>query len=227
MVELSGIVRTFSAHRGQLIEALSLERLRVERGEALAVVGPNGCGKTTLLNLVAGLLRPDEGTVTVAGTDLTQLKEHQLDRFRARNIGYLIQGGGLLESLTARENVRAALLFGGWDRKTAHQRCDALLEQLGISQRADHRPGLLSSGERQRAALACALANDPALILADEPTSNLDPETAEVLTKELVELCREDKTLLVVTHHLHQYGDRVRTLNLSAASSGELHTEAQ
>jgi len=218
MVLLEGVRRTFRGPRRRRVVALEIDHLRVERGEQLAVLGPNGVGKTTLLHLVAGLLRPDEGEVVVDGQRLGRLTEARLDRFRARSVGYLLHGGRLLDGLSAEENVRAALHFAGVRGREQRTRAAAMLERFGVAHRAHHLPHALSAGEGQRVALARALANDPPLILADEPTSNLDGVAARHLVQELDTLCRDEgRTLVMVTHREDEVGAGATVLRLGAA----------
>lgn len=201
-VMLTSVRRSFVGPGRQRIVAVDLPELRLEPGDYLAITGPNGSGKTTLLHLIAGLLRPDEGRVEVAGQDLARLTEHQLDRFRARTIGYLSQGAQLMEGLTAEQNVMVAMLFAGCPPSEQRQRARVLLERFGVAHRARHKPHALSGGERQRVALARALANDPPVVLADEPTTSLDAPAARRLLLELRNLCRiEWRTVILVTHH--------------------------
>ena len=225
MVELRDVVRTFRPpgrkQRGaEPIVALAVDRLVVARGQCLVVHGANGAGKTTLLHLVAGLLRPDEGTVAVAGTDLDDLSEARLDRFRSRTIGYLLQGAPLLEGLSAEENLLAAMLFAG-RRSGARARTHALLELVGMAHRARHRPRELSGGERQKVALARALVADPPLLLADEPLASLDPGAAEdiagLLDRQVTEAGR---TLVVVAHDVGPLTSMSQRLVLGA-NAGE------
>ena len=199
------MVRTFRppgrGRRGaEPIVALAVDRLIVARGHCLVVHGANGSGKTTLLHLIAGLLRPDSGVIAFAGTDLDSLGEAELDRFRARAVGYLLQGSPLLEGLSAEENLRAAMLFAG-RQSDARSRARALLDLVGMSHRARHRPRELSGGERQKVALARALVADPPLLLADEPFASLDPDaTAEIAALLDRQVAEHGRTLLVVTH---------------------------
>jgi putative ABC transport system ATP-binding protein len=201
MVELHGVRRSFAGPGGGRVLALVLDELLVPRGSLCALVGPNGAGKSTLLHLVSGLLRPDVGTIRVGGVDLQGLKEPALDRFRARNVGYLLQGGQLMDWLSAEENVMAASLFAGVARAEHRRKARALLEQLGVQHRALHLPTALSGGERQRVALARALVNHPPLLLADEPLASLDRGGAAAMAELLGELAHEQGlTVLVATH---------------------------
>ncbi len=215
MIELHSVRRTFRGPDKRSVVALQLDELILDRGEGLAVTGPNGSGKTTLLHLVAGLLRPQAGEVVVAGQDLSRLREHQLDRFRARHVGYLVQGGSLMESLSAVDNVALALMVGGCPARERRRRALERLERVGVAHRAAHRPGELSGGERQRVALARALANDPPLILADEPTAALDAEGAAAMVEILDQLRRRDgRTLVVVTHRPDEVPPGLREMRL-------------
>jgi putative ABC transport system ATP-binding protein len=222
MVALIDVKRSFRTPGRKKIDALDISRLRVKKGARLVVTGANGSGKTTLLHLISGLLRPDSGHVVVDGQRLEQLKEPRLDRFRARTIGILLQGSGLLESLTAEENVMAAMLFAGrWRRREQRRRTKELLGRFGVDHRARHLPAAMSGGERQRVALARALANDPPLILADEPTESLDTPSAERLTAELVSFCsQEERTLIVASHHPDLFGSDAEELRLEAPWQG-------
>jgi putative ABC transport system ATP-binding protein len=221
MVALTGVERGFPRPGGGRLVALTVDSLRVPRGVLWALTGPNGTGKTTLLHVVSGLLRPDRGTVMVGGFRLDGLPEATLDRFRARNVGYLLQGGQLMESLTAEENVMAAMLFAGQPAAAQRRRTGELLEELGVAHRARHLPSALSGGERQRVALARALANRPPLVLADEPLASLDPPTAERLCALFHRLVGEGLTLLVASHEPDRLGPAgITTLN-RAAGAGE------
>jgi putative ABC transport system ATP-binding protein len=193
-----------------ILEGVSLD---VERGDAVAVIGPSGSGKSTLLGLIAGLDAPTGGTITVGGVEITRLGEAALARFRRQTIGYVFQSYHLIPTLTAAENVAVPLELAGARGVAARTR--ALLEQVGLGERAHHYPVQLSGGEQQRVALARAVALDPPLLLADEPTGNLDSATGAAIIDLLFALNRErGSTLLLVTHDpaLAERADRVVSL---------------
>jgi putative ABC transport system ATP-binding protein len=201
------------ASGGRPLTILDGVTLAVERGDAVAVIGPSGSGKSTLLGLIAGLDAPSEGSITVGGVDITRLGESALARFRRDTIGYVFQSYHLIPTLTAAENVAVPLELAGERRVAARAR--ALLEQLGLGERAHHYPVQLSGGEQQRVALARAVALDPPLLLADEPTGNLDSATGAAIIELLFTLNRErGSTLLLVTHDpaLAVRADRVVSL---------------
>jgi putative ABC transport system ATP-binding protein len=175
--------------------------LTIERGEAVGLVGPSGSGKSTLLMTLAGLERPDSGGVSVAGQDLVALDEDGLARFRGRNIGIVFQSFHLVPTMTALENVAVPLELAG--RGDAFERAEAELHSVGLSDRLGHYPAQLSGGEQQRVALARALAPDPAILIADEPTGNLDEATGSAIIELMFRLKRErGSTLVLVTHDM-------------------------
>jgi putative ABC transport system ATP-binding protein len=198
MISLTDVNRDYATGRG-LLRAIRHVTLDVERGAWVTLVGPSGSGKSTLLNLIAGLDRPTSGRLVVAGMDLGALSEEALARWRARNVGIVFQFFQLLPTLTALENVLLPMEFAGrdGDRRAAAR---ALLESVGLAHLADHLPGELSGGEQQRVAIARALANDPPLLVADEPTGNLDAASGEAVIELLVDYWRGGGTLLLVTH---------------------------
>ena len=174
---------------------------RVSAGERVAILGPSGSGKSTLLNLISGIDRPDSGSVRIAGVDLTALTEVERTRFRRRHIGFVFQFFNLLPTLTVLENLLLPIELKGTARDGERSRAHDLLERVGLADRADTFPDRLSGGEQQRVALARAIVHDPELVLADEPTGNLDEEMASKVSDLLAELVRgERRTLLVVTH---------------------------
>jgi putative ABC transport system ATP-binding protein len=209
-VELAGVSRRYAAG-AVLVQALEGIDLRVARGEAVAVTGPSGSGKTTLLNLIAGLDRPTSGTIDVLGVSVDRSSERQLAEFRAHHVGLVFQDPHLLSGLTALENLVAARLpWGRWRDLQAQAR--ELLTELGLSARLDAPPSRLSGGERQRVGLARALMGRPELLLADEPTGNLDAATTEDLLA-LLERVRRDHglTIVLATHDpaVAAFADRI------------------
>jgi putative ABC transport system ATP-binding protein len=201
------------ASGGRPLTILDGVSLDVERGDAVAVIGPSGSGKSTLLGLIAGLDAPTSGAIVVGDVDVTRLGESALARFRRETIGYVFQSYHLIPTLTAVENVAVPLELAGERRVLARAR--ALLDQVGLGDRAHHYPVQLSGGEQQRVALARAVALDPPLLLADEPTGNLDSATGGAIIERLFTLNRErGSTLLLVTHDpaLAERADRIVSL---------------
>jgi putative ABC transport system ATP-binding protein len=175
--------------------------LRVQKSEFVAIVGKSGSGKSTLINLITGIDRPSAGEITVAGTPLHQLRENQLAGFRGRTVGIVFQFFQLLPTLTVLENVMLPMdLCNTYATALRHDRATALLEQIGIIEQAQKLPTTLSGGQQQRAAIARALANDPPLIVADEPTGNLDTRTANAILDVFADLVAQGKTIVLVTH---------------------------
>ncbi len=182
------------------VEAVDDVDLSVAQGESVAIVGPSGCGKSTLLYLLGGLERPTAGTLRVAGEQLERRGEAALARLRRRALGFVFQASHLVDELTASENVELPALLAGASPRRARARASELLEQLGLSDRASHLPSALSGGQRQRVAIARALANKPLVVLADEPTGNLDTAATIEILRLFEELHVNGQTLLVVTH---------------------------
>ena len=178
--------------------------LEVPEGEFLGLMGPSGSGKTTLLNLIAGIDRPDSGTVTVAGTDVTKLSESQLARWRASHIGFVFQFYNLIPVLTAFENVELPLLLTPLSKGERRKHVETALTLVGLADRIHHYPRQLSGGQEQRVAIARAIATDPTILVADEPTGDLDRKSAEEVLTLLERLNREfKKTIVMVTHDPH------------------------
>jgi putative ABC transport system ATP-binding protein len=197
VIELTGVAKRYDNAGAPALGPIDLG---VAPGEALAVTGPSGSGKSTLLNLVAGLDKPTTGTVTVAGQRVDQLSEHALARFRRERIGMVFQFFNLLDDLTVADNIQLPAQLTGTARRSAAARAAELMEALGIQKHARAYPGRLSGGERQRVAVARALVNRPALLLADEPTGALDSASGEDVRELLVDLHRGGQTIVLVTH---------------------------
>jgi len=187
---------------GKPLKALSSITLNVKEGEVAAIVGSSGAGKTTVLNIIAGLEKPSQGEARVLGLDLNGSNEHSLSAFRSANIGFIFQSYNLVSTLTAEENVELMMELAGWSDSGRNEKLTAeLIGLVGLTNRAKHLPAQLSGGEQQRVAIARAMANDPPLILADEPTGNLDQKTGLEIVKLLARLKGEKgKTLVVTTH---------------------------
>ncbi|MER5784104.1 ABC transporter ATP-binding protein [Streptomyces mobaraensis] len=198
------VVRLDDVHKeygdAKALDGMSLE---IRAGDAVAVMGPSGCGKSTLLNMVAGLDRPTAGAVEVHGQDLGKMNETGLALFRRRHIGMIFQFFNLIDDLPALDNVALAAQLTGTPARQARRRALELLDELGVADRKDARPAALSGGERQRVAVARALMNRPALLLADEPTGALDSRSGEQVMDLLIDLNQIGQTLLIVTHDPH------------------------
>src|SRR5262245_22957582 len=202
VVLLQAVQKSFPLDQGRDLQVLDITHLAIPAGSYTVLKGPSGSGKTTLLNLIAGIALPTSGHIQVSGTDLGHLPEPQRDRFRAAHIGYVFQTFNLLASFTALENVMLAMRFANAiPRRAQRQRASDLLSQLGLKTRLSHRPAQLSRGEQQRVAMARALANDPPVLLADEPCASLDAATAQVVLLALHSICRERATTVLIVAH--------------------------
>jgi putative ABC transport system ATP-binding protein len=214
LIELRGVSKVYPSAAGGFV-ALERVELLLPRGELTAVVGQSGSGKSTLVNLIAGIDRATEGEVLVGGIAVHTLDESRLAAWRGRNVGVVFQFFQLLPTLTVAENVMLPMDFcGTFSGAAARARAEALLDQVGILEQADKLPLALSGGQQQRAAIARALANDPSLVVADEPTGNLDTRTADAVLDLLAGLASRGKTVVVVTHERRwvERFDRVVTL---------------
>jgi putative ABC transport system ATP-binding protein len=198
VIELHEVIRRYDDGP----PALDGVSLRIARGEAVAILGPSGSGKSTLLNLIAGLDRPSSGTVSVDGVRVDQLGEAASARYRRAKIGMVFQFFNLLDDLTVADNVMLPAQLAGISRGTAKSRAEDLLDRLGVARHAKAYPGRLSGGERQRVAVARALMNRPALLLADEPTGALDTASGEDVQQLIKDLHAEGQTIVLVTHDL-------------------------
>jgi putative ABC transport system ATP-binding protein len=202
IIELRKLFRHYTMG-DQTVKALDGVNLDIGRGEYVSIVGPSGSGKTTLFNLIGGLDKPTEGNVFIDGVDISQLDAYELAWLRCRKIGYIFQNFNLIQVLTALENVALPTVFAGIPHDEGLAKAEKLLESVGLQERVHHRPSELSAGQQQRVAIARALANDPAIILADEPTGNLDLQTGMEIIDLLNGLNKtKGLTLVAATHDL-------------------------
>jgi len=217
MIQLENVSRDYGD--GKVVHALNKVSLKIDRGERVAVMGPSGSGKSTLLNLICGLDEPTSGAVRIDGVNIASLDDDARTRLRREKIGMVFQTFNLLSTLTAIENVSLPLRLRGLSRREADHRAGAMLERVGLGGRVTHRPDELSGGERQRIAIARALIFQPPILLADEPTGNLDSKTGEEILRLLDDLHRElNTTILLVTHNEEAAAHCDRVLRLRDGS---------
>ena len=226
MIEIKGIKKSFGS-----LEVLKGINLTINKGEVVSIVGPSGAGKTTLLQIIGTLDRPDAGTVCVDSVDVTSLSQKKLSDFRNKHIGFVFQFHQLLPEFTALENIMIPAYIAGTSQKAARQRAEELLQFMGLSDRAHHKPNELSGGEKQRVAVARALINNPAVILADEPSGSLDSKNKEELHQLFFDL--RDKfgqTFVIVTHDEQLAAITDRTIHLKdglICSDSEITTPSE
>lgn len=214
VLELRNIVREYKSDAG-ILKVLEGADLVLNPGELVGLVGPSGSGKSTLLHTAGLLEKPEGGQVFLEGQDCMALNDAGRTKLRREKLGFVYQFHHLLPEFNARDNVAMPLMVGGLARRRAREKADALLAEMGLSERLKHQPGQMSGGEQQRVAIARALVNDPRLVIADEPTGNLDPATTERVFESLIRMARgEGAAVLVATHNmaLTQHMDRVLTL---------------
>ena len=215
VVEAQALTKTYTGGDGATITVLDRVDMAVDRGEMVAIIGASGAGKSTLLHLLGALDRPTAGGVRIAGHDLAGLDDDAVSALRNRTVGFVFQFHHLLREFTAIENVMMPLRIGGLDEANARRRASSLLERVGLGGRMTHRPSAMSGGEQQRTAVARALAADPAVLLADEPSGNLDHMNSELLHDLFAELARElEIAMVIVTHNraLAARADRILQL---------------
>ena len=206
MLHLNNIVKSFRLPDGKLLTVLDIEDFKIAPEEQVVLIGESGGGKTTLLHCIAGIMQPTSGTIMLDGAELTRLSESGRDRVRAAKIGYVFQTFNLLPGFTALENVRLGMTFG--DGKHDIERARSLLFRVGLGDRLHHRPAQLSVGQQQRVAVARALANFPKLLLADEPTANIDPQNQQRIIDLIRETCQEEGVALLLVTHSMQIADQ-------------------
>ena len=198
-VDVEGLTKKYRTVAGDVV-ALDGVSIQFRPGESVALMGPSGCGKTSLLNLIGGIDRATAGSVRVGGVDIVGLKERDLERYRLLQVGYVFQFFNLVPTLSAVQNLELPMLIAGLGARERRDRAAMLLETVGLQEKGHKRPEELSGGEQQRVAICLALVNDPPLILADEPTGNLDSANIGVITALLTNLASEGKTVIVATH---------------------------
>jgi putative ABC transport system ATP-binding protein len=213
VAEVDRVTRTYVLGDTELHALLDVS-LRFDEGEYVAIMGPSGSGKSTLLNLLGCLDRPTEGTYRIGGTDVSDLRDDELSRIRGERLGFVFQNYNLIHQLDVLENIEVPLFYAGRPEAEARGRARELADRMGLGDRLGHRPSELSGGQQQRVAIARALANDPLLLLADEPTGNLDSKTGEDILGLLDQLHREGKTLVIVTHDPNVAARADRTIHM-------------
>ncbi|MDD3588098.1 MAG: ABC transporter ATP-binding protein [Thermoguttaceae bacterium] len=220
MLELKNLKKSYKEPDGGELPILDVPRWKVDAGEQVVVIGPSGCGKTTLLHIIAGILKPTSGHVFIDGWDTPLLNESERDRFRALRIGYVFQTFNLLQGFSALENVMLGMAFAG--KGNDKTRAIDLLRRVGLGHRLHHKPGQMSVGEQQRVSVARALANKPKLVLADEPTANVDVGNQQLVIDMLRNSCHDEGVALVIVTHAPQVSeqfdrvDRLTEINLVA-----------
>lgn len=220
-IEIKGVSKTYQLG-GEQVKALDNVSLTIKKGDFLAIVGPSGSGKSTLANIIGGLDTVGEGSVLVEGEDLAKLNDKKLSQYRNSHIGFVFQSFNLQPSYTAVENVMLPLVLGRMGSKARYERAEECLKAVGLSDRKNHMPGQLSGGQRQRVAIARALANTPSIIVADEPTGNLDSARGAEIMELLVNLNKQGITLIIITHDL---GIAKRAQRIISIHDGKLKEE--
>ena len=219
LLKIQQLIKRYAVPGGGVHTVLDVPKFTLEAGQQVALRGASGTGKTTFLNCIAGILRPDQGDIELAGQNIAVASEGQRDQLRAQHIGYIFQTFNLLQGYTCLENVLLGMSFSG---QANTQTAAADLKRLGLADRMDYRPGELSVGQQQRVAVARALANRPQLVLADEPTGNLDPKNSQEALQLIREVCRENQAALLLVSHdqvvLDQFEDSLDLAEINHAA---------
>jgi putative ABC transport system ATP-binding protein len=210
VIDIDSLTKTYQSGKTQ-IKALNNVNLKIKKGDFIAIMGPSGSGKSTLMHIIGCLDRPTSGTVIIDGENISKVSDNELAQIRGRKIGFIFQKFNLIPTMTALKNIELPMVFLGGTKADRDHRAAELLGKVGLTNWATHLPSELSGGQQQRIAIARALSNNPSIILADEPTGNLDTKTGEQIMKLLVALNKEGKTILLVTHAiaLKRYANRV------------------
>ena len=210
VIDIDSLTKTYRTGKTSF-KALNSVTLKIHTGDFVAIMGPSGSGKSTLMNIIGCLDRPTSGTVIIDGENISSVSDNELAQIRGRKIGFIFQKFNLIPTMTALKNIELPMVFLGGTKADRERRAAELLGKVGLTNWATHRPSELSGGQQQRIAIARALSNNPSIILADEPTGNLDTKTGEQIMKLLVSLNKEGKTILLVTHAiaLKRYTNRV------------------
>ena len=219
LLKIQQLIKRYTAPGGEAHTVLDVPEFTLDAGQHVALRGASGTGKTTFLNCIAGILRPDQGDIELAGQNIAVASEGHRDQLRARHIGYIFQTFNLLQGYTCLENVLLGMSFSG---QAKIQAAAAILKRVGLSDRMDYRPSELSVGQQQRVAVARALANRPLLVLADEPTGNLDPQNAREALQLIREVCKENQAALLLVSHdqavLDQFEDSLDLAEINQAA---------
>jgi putative ABC transport system ATP-binding protein len=217
MLKMENVTKAYK-HRGQMVTALDNATVEIPRGDFVSLVGPSGSGKSTLLLMLGGMLSPSQGRILLEDESIYDMHPNQRAQMRRQKVGFVFQTFNLVPYLSALENVQIPLFLAKMDGPAQKERATSLLERVGLGDRIHHKPGELSVGQQQRVALARMLANDPAVILADEPTGNLDPETSQQIIGFLEEFNQEGRTIVMVTHDPRAAKRAKRLLRLNAGT---------
>ncbi len=210
VIDIDSLTKIYQTGKTEF-KALNNVKLKIRKGDFVCIMGPSGSGKSTLMNIIGCLDRPTSGTVIIDGENISSVNDNQLAEIRSRKVGFIFQKFNLMPTLTALKNIALPMVFIGQTKASREQRAADLLAKVGLANWATHKPAELSGGQQQRIAIARALCNNPSIILADEPTGNLDTKTGEQIMELLVSLNREGKTILLVTHAiaLKRFSNRV------------------
>ena len=210
VVDITGVRKSYVMGKNEL-EVLKGVDVRINRGEFVSIMGPSGSGKSTLMNLIGLLDRPTAGEIAINGHPISKLNDVELSALRGKEIGFIFQSFNLVARLSALKNVELPMIFQETAKQKRTETAKRYLEEVGLTERMSHKPNELSGGQRQRVAIARALVNDPAILLADEPTGNLDTKTGEEIMQLFLDLNKKGRTIVMVTHEpdLAEYGDRI------------------